>query len=421
MQQYSEVDVHSRTERAQNLLGDHQVDDPQGWLKSPRPLIAVVSSRIGNSLEVQRQVCRFLGRSMLHCRDRNGIVLSAIGSAIEPWAIRAAQLFHVDLVRIAVDRTSRKTNDVDSKSPVVPIYHQSDAMNRDEAVIGWADRIDAVHVRRGGRIDKAVRARLRYASDASIRVAIGNQESSRSTNYIALDLVEAGAIGWLGPNESVASLSPTSPALPKHPRFQTRHAWANQSGDWLVHCTRAPMGCWPDETSQQYQDALMLGDASVLERQPIDALLQILRSGRLVASAIATDHDRPVVCLTENSLIDTLSRRCFRPHLKRWDYEPFGVAIRTATARRLGCRPVIYGEPSERERIPDHQRYRFHPVGTTYDWQVEKEWRSPGSLSLEKISSNDLRVFALDAPSSRKKLSHCELPVTWVTCDPGGP
>jgi hypothetical protein len=285
-------------------------------------------------------------------------------------------------------------------------------------VIALADRIDIVHVRSGGRIDRAVRSRLEHFRDASIRVAVWKQKSLRPAKSGALDLVNAGVIGWLGLDEQADRSA--EPSLPKRRQFRSEDAWANQSGEWLIHCTRAPMGCWPDETIQQYQDGLMLGDESAMNRQPVDALLRILRSGRLIASAVATARERPVVCLTENSLIETLSRRCFRPHLKRWDYQPFGIAIRTSIARRLGCRPVIYGQPGERERLSENQRYRFHPVGKTYDWQVEKEWRSPESILLEGISSKDLRVFALDSASVRKKLSHCQLPVTWVTCDDGG-
>lgn len=361
-------------------------------------------------------VCRFLARSVLDCRRRNGILLVAAGSAIEPWAIRAAELYDAAIIRVSVGSEKSRQQPCEKPSEEISIEHDAGASSRDQILIGIADRIDASHVRRGGQISGALHARLKRSNDASIRVAVAPTCKTHDFKSDALALIQAGAVGWFDPGLDSAeeiqhSPEPTSYEIDcSYSEFN----WAKQSGQWLVHCTRAPSGPWPDQTINQYRDSMILGDATVLNRQPLDSLQQILRSGRLLASSVATSKDFPVACLTENSLIHTLSQRCFRPHLGRWDYEPFGIAVRMSIARSQGCQPVIYGEPAEKKKLNPDQRFRFHPIGKTYDWRQEREWRCPHSLNLNKIAVRDLQVFALRSSAAEQKLEDCRIPITWV-------
>ena len=411
MQEWSQQLGQQRQQKIIEVLENASIDDPQNWLKSPKTFIGLTSSRLGHRPNVHWHVCRFLARSVMDCRRRDAVLVVAAGSAIEPWAIRAAELFDTTVVRLSTTCGPLKKESVEKSDAEIRVQHESSSFTHDQILVAIADRIDAVHVRRGGRISKALQSRLAKTSDGSVRVAVGPAWASKEFKSDSLALIQAGAVGWFDPG--LRSIEPIQNA-PKSTIFEIQSDWAKKSGEWLVHCTRAPTGPWPDQTINQYRDSMILGDDSVLNRKPIDSLGQILRSGRIVASSVATIKEHPVVCLTENSLLNTLSKRCFRPQLGRWDYEPFGVAVRMSTALAMGCEPVIYGQPGERSKLKPDQRFRFHPSGKTYDWQSEREWRCPRNLNLDDIASSDLRVFALRSTIAEKKLIDCRIPITWV-------
>lgn len=172
--------------------------------------------------------------------------------------------------------------------------------------------------------------------------------------------------------------------------------WAETDGEWLVHCTRVCNGPWPGQTEHQHTDALLLGGSMTTlcnVRSPLDTLHRIIHMQRLVGSAMTTDRSRPVVCFAALPLSELLSRRNYRPHLHRWDYEPYGVAIRKSAAIAAGFQPVIYGSATDRERIRESDLYRFQSVGSTYDWTQEREWRCAGGVDLRQFSRHDVRFF----------------------------
>jgi len=372
-------------------------------LETPGPWVAVTSSRLGLDPQRHQQVCRFLTRTMADCLARGGTLLVAEGSAIDPWATRAAQLYRVPLTRLVVDGTN---------SP------ESGKLCRDSVVIALADRVDALHVRCGGKVFAALQRRLAFCNDASTRVAITGGDDGA-----ALKLLEMGAVGWYygaigrlarantawsSPTFPSTIVSPVDPATDSQPL-----AWTNSDGQWLVHCTRGQSGAWPGETQRQYRDAMLLGDNDAAWRTPLAALTKIIRSRRLVGSAIASDHRYRVVCFSASSLRERLQSRCYRAHLKRWDGEPYGIAIRVEAARRLGVKPVIYGKPSDRARVSESDRYLFQSVGTRYDWTSEREWRLLGDLDLTACDRDDIRVFV---PLSSEAESFAALCPWEITC-----
>lgn len=362
--------------------------------------LAVVSSRLGRDPSRHRQICRYLSRSMLDCRSRQRAVVVASGSAIEPWAVRAAELFAVPLVRIAIDNEKRPADLIVASDGTRPL-------SRDEVVIESAERVDAVYVRRGGEIEKLLRRRIATRGDGTTRVAVTLESTCAAERLIA-----AGAVGWhLTPRQ----LPLGADTLGTGSTLDAAEDWTRTPDRWLVHCTRGSTGPWPGETFRQYRDAILLADDRASERRPIDALARIVRSGRLVAGATATSAHHPVVCFSGVPLLELLARRCFRPHLGRWDYEPYGVALRRTAAERIGIQRVIYGDPSRRATLKPADRFRFHPVGKTFDWQTEQEWRSAETVDLHRLSPADVHIFALESPASRQHLAGSPWPVTFLS------
>ena len=157
---------------------------------------------------------------------------------------------------------------------------------------------------------------------------------------------------------------------------------------------------------------MLLSNESVADRSPLDALARIVRHRKLIGSAVATDHRFRVVCFSAASLHERLRSRCYRPHLKRWDCEPFGIAIRIDAARRLGAESVVYGQGDDRKRLALDDQYRFQATGKTYDWTTEREWRVHGDVDLAACDRSDVRVFVPTEADARAitKASSSECP-----------
>ncbi|MEO1524093.1 MAG: hypothetical protein AAFX06_01595 [Planctomycetota bacterium] len=345
-----------------------------------RPWLTLASSHLGHSRLLQARVCRFVSQSMLKARQDGSVLLIAAGSAIEPWARRAAELFGVPTITVWVNpRAGTQTTDI--------VIAGDRTLQRDSVIISLADRVDCPLVRAGGKIESAVLDRLRGGADTGIRVGI-HDAADQKTMRSAARLMSQGALGWYISNR------------PERTRLSGQativdNDWFNTEDEWLVHCTRAPSRSIPGEREQQARDAMLLATQTAAVT-PLAALRRIVRSKRLIASAVTSDRRYPVVCFSARSLASLLSERTYRPHLHRWDYEPYGVAIRKEAAIEAGLQPVIYGSPEQRGAIGVDEGYRFQALGKTYDWTSEREWRCLGDVDLTRFETGDVRLFVAD-------------------------
>lgn len=347
---------------------------------SDRTWVAITSSHLGKSAEFHQEVCRYLSRSMIDARKSRSVVLAAVDSAIEPWAKRAAEIYGVPLLLVRVNEQPESAGEM-------VLHVTGPELCRDDVVICLADRVDCVFVRSGGKIESAIRTKLVRQSVPCVRVAV--HESSKHRK-VAHSLMGEGAVGLY----LKRSLLKQPNVSQKGPRADSE--WTSLDGQWLIHCTRACSGAWPGQTERQYQDELLLSGSTTAtgtQRTSMDTLLRILKSQRLAASALTSCRSQPVVCFSEQPLTVLLSRRSYRSHLHRWDYEPYGIAIRKSAAMNAGCQKVIYGDPEDRQRLSVQDRFRFQARGTTYDWTKEREWRFRGDVGLEQFDPDDIRVF----------------------------
>lgn len=410
-----------RLKRLRSLCGEVHLTGSVA--ASTGSFVGVTSSRLGVDPRLHHRVCRFLQRSLFDCRQRGAELLVASGSAIEPWAIRAAELFGVPCRRLWLDSGgSRATASTKANGPPefpreLHVVAASDShASVDAALIAVSDRVDAVYVRRGGLIARQLRSRLKLDKAAAVRVAV-----TRAKRCDARGLIQAGAVGWFDPEIESWDEAAKASSRPKQrltAEDPSDPLWSGNEGQWLIHCTRAPGGRWPGETQRQYLDSILLGRSLNGERGAFETLVRIVRSGRLLAAARTSDHRFPVVCFSALPLKQLLDRRCFRQHLGRWDYEPHGVAIRMAAAKRIGIQPVIYGENSERLTLAEEDRFRFHPRGRRCDWTQEREWRCRGSVDLLALDPLDVRIFTIGGLKARHSLAACPWPVTLLrSCD----
>lgn len=337
---------------------------------SPARLHAVVCSRLGRGLECRRRTFDYLQQAVLKTKREGATLLVVSGTAPEPWVRRAAELFHVP----------------------VHVVDVGDVHQRDGVLVGGADRVFSVWVRRGGKIAQLLSQRLAACRDDSTWVAVNDDQHCAGRSLIAL-----GAVGWYLPEPS-----PRPSAVAVEPGGG-RPILAPQDVDWtqyLVHCTRGRRGPLPGQSEAQYRDEVLLGGEGGRPATAVETLQKILADGWLLGAARVTRRDQPVVCWSEVPLPQILARRTFRAHLGRWDYEPFGLAVRKSAAARLGIVPVVYGTAEQRERLPPADRWRFQAQGKRVDWRSEKEWRGRGSFDLHRLQPDEGLVFVPDSAAA---------------------
>jgi len=247
------------------------------------------------------------------------------------------------------------------------------------------------------------RTRPESASDP-----FGNRKSSLDTDReqasdseLAFDRVSASLkVPILGEPASIESPD-AEPA-----REASDRSWLPeliQSGVYLIHCTRAAPGPWPDQSWDAYRDQLLLGDSDAI-RSALLTLTRIIRQRRLLASDQAIRGGFHVVAFTETPIDQLRKLHQYRSHRGRWDFEPYGVCIDRRWLSGRGARPVLYGELSDWDHLPPEQRPFFQRSQSStrrksqvLDWTREREWRHLGDLAIDQLPADAGAVFVSHA------------------------
>ncbi|MCC9641694.1 hypothetical protein LOC71_05365 [Rhodopirellula sp. JC740] len=347
------------------------------------PVLAPVSSRLGNRPVRHRAMARQLAASMMDARQRRQSVATVVKSAADPWVTHAASTFDVPLVRMNPD-------DMSLERLLPPNDRMRLCMERDEWIVALADRMDVLHLRRGGKIERAVLKRLEV-DPFGVRVAMEDAKAAKR-------LLAAGALGRFLPRSTEDLEREREQTAKRESGLEANSSNWNDE-EWLVHCTRRCDGPWPGQSWSQYRDEMLLGSDEAASREPLDTLRRIVRMRRLISGATTSKQTHRVVCFSAVPLPELLRRRTFRSHVSRWDYEPYGIAIRRRAAIDCGLKPVVYGRAFERNAMAEEDRFLFQSAGRDGEWQSEKEWRGLEDLDLASVDPADVRVFV---PSERE-------------------
>ena len=391
-------------------------------------VLGIACSRIGRKPERIMQVAYLIKTMMHQVGNEPTKLIAGRGTAIAPWLEVASDIWKIRIVWINQTEI-RKTNCKARHHPWQDIttahLASEDLQEHDKQVDGKLGDIDhkvielsevmyIPWIRRGGKIESLVRNQ--FAKKPSFRAYIGASSGSNANHFFYRKHVRwnepACTRKWAVKNHNQDPLSRSkrtdNGGRRGQPEADGRSRWnipaPLQSKEWLFHCTRAPKTRWPGEQEETYKRLILQNPQNALSRTPLDTLCRITTQKVLMAQATVSAHKHPVVCFSSRSLDSLLNARCYRPHLQRWDYEPFGIAISKAYAKRIGMRRVIYGNQLKTEISSEQQRYRLHPCGNTYDWSWEQEWRSPASIDLHRIPLNEICLFAEDSPTARMKL-----------------
>jgi len=436
--------------RFSSLCGKRVFFWPHG--RPPNSLAVITSSRIGRSNAVVAafvEKLRFLlprvaeagqtlliveetaGAELVHRAARQADISVLLATATadrhpEQWLFR---LMETDLsaslseTRVCVSPSvptpaepiDSSASSSDERSPVeaLPL--------RDRLAVALAETVWNLSVRKGGNLHRLLNWRLEHDREDAASVRLVVSEDEPVPDHVAA-LVDRGAIPWqllkradshreTPQTEALATGEEAQPSVVVTERSNdlARNDLLEQlsaDGDWLIHWTRAltrPLG---EPHSDEWLDRHLQSSPD----EPTGALAtlqQILRDGIIRASADGLRGSKPMTCFSAVPLRELVSRRRFQTHRARWDFEPYGLCIRRRALEALGARPVIYGDDSLWQALPEPERpwfqQRFSGRGKRkIDWSEELEWRVAGDVVLGQFGRDDLVVFCRDASEVKR-------------------
>lgn len=255
----------------------------------------------------------------------------------------------------------------------------------DRVLLAVADRLELLSLRPGGNWGRLLDQAARWSADVAPVVRRRDLEtpSGGRAGKDATEPTPAFAAAWISESSGEEAFSVSRRIVAPDEL---------SADEWLVHFTRRCDGPWPGQSADEYWDEL-LDDRPEKDRSAEAVLRRLLREERLRGSSRAIRGGAAVVCFTATPLVELGGRRTWRRHRRRWDFEPYGVAICRERLARRGARPVTYGDERTWRELADEERPFFQLCGGSIDWREEREWRAPGDVDLRELDDDQVVVF----------------------------
>jgi hypothetical protein len=390
-----------------------------------RRRVALISSRIGRRLDEKAEWFTLLRHACARIDSENDILFTTEKTAANQFVARAAKLFGIPSLQLETPRDDRmklgrwlqeitrekrtEQGNYDSRvflSPPIDsgIVIESSLQGiplRDRAQVAFTDQVLAISVRKNGHVHKLLESRLDDEDfpPGSVFLAVGPGLTDSKTEQ---HLMERGAVGWLVNMEGDRQQSPrTEGVLIDGPRRQRSAEIIEppSSEDWrfLTHCTRRRDGPWPDQSSDEFVDDLILERRSA-RHSALAALARVINARKLIANTNGIRGRTPVVSFSAVRLDELLRLRTFRSHRARWDFEPYGICIAQSWLQDRGASAVCYGDDDLWNTLSGEQQPFFQPRTSitskqVMDWTVEQEWRHVGDVDLRDAPHDAAFVF----------------------------
>lgn len=304
---------------------------------------------------------------------------------------------------------------------------------QDTIACALSDRLIVLHARPGGHIASLLAARLACeefpCGTVYVASAFGARGAAGDVTRDTSEWLERGAVGWLvhckesliereiaGCRSTARSTrSSQAPCLPLSSLLPTKR----RAADWpyLAHCTRGNAGQLPEESLEHYLDRAW-NSGQVANSHPLITLEQIMQDRCLRGSSQWTRTNEVCVSFSAVPLPELLSRRQFRSHLGRWDWEPYGLLILRNELVARGARAVLYGDECEYGQLSIDDQPFFQPRGkldrrSQQDWSSELEWRLLGNLSLSNVPLAAMMLFVATQAQAQQMARRWSWPVIW--------
>ncbi len=377
----------------------------------PFQLVSIVMSHRGRAMELDSAIRASIDRLLEQFRRDDLTLLASDETPMGSYLLNAARRFGLRLMELASPPTARTDPD---GMPWV-----------DRALVALPEKVYVVEVRPESKTIALLMRRLKDPRfpQASVYVEVGPMVAGQVTSRVGqqkTNLRRSVATETLLQHGSVAHIYSPVPwdetesedVSARHDRSSTSRVLFDNfntsvvpilrrlkdydkiGSEWpyLTHCTRACFGPWPDQSVEGYFDDLLVGgNTSAQAGSPLATLRRILEQQRLIATKHLKRSEDTTVSFSQVPMPELLSRRCFRSHLGRWDWEPYGICIKRNQLESLGARPVIYRPIDAWESLPDEDRPFFQPNESS--WEAELEWRIVDDLHLAAIPFEAGLVF----------------------------
>ncbi|HMP77855.1 MAG TPA: hypothetical protein PKD54_00245 [Pirellulaceae bacterium] len=386
------------------------------WSPLPIPrlrTLCLASSRIGRHPEERPKWIAALRTAVCHCSPQQEALLTAPGMCTHAWVERLSDRLGVPRIVIQwipADADIAWFEDQCAHRPrrefCLYAITLCDASNGphlsewnsvpDRLPMLLAAEVRALLVRGSGNLHRLILERLKLSSDSRPLTCI--LHDGCEPNELLETFIQMGAVPWIVNDPGRVNPQPEAPISPEPGAIPSALPAVIPWRDYVAHATRAPLR--PRSGSEienwEYFDRLLFGPQEL--SGALLSLIRILVSERVMASRYLIRSQQPVVCFTEQPVNLFPSLRVFRPHLSRWDFESYGIAIRREILKAMGGGPVMYGDDSLWRELSVDERPFFQIAqsqrsGKWVDWQVEKEWRVVGDVNLRWVRGDDAFVF----------------------------
>lgn len=163
-------------------------------------------------------------------------------------------------------------------------------------------------------------------------------------------------------------------------------------GGYLTHWTRRFKGPFPGEKLADYYRSLISMNG-ISGCSAFHALHRILETGRIYSTSAKIRGKHQVVSFTSLAPHQMVNLMTWNRSHVRFSFEPFGIAVRKSAMRKIGARPVIYGEKSVYDRLKASDQPFYQYQGKGGKWRREREWRITGHFHLRDMAPDDIRIL----------------------------
>lgn len=287
-------------------------------------------------------------------------------------------------------RILRPSKEASEPKLVVTIADQFEFPSIDSLMALLVDSMEVIHCVAKGQTERAIQLRTTALPGLGDTIHRWDQQSPyRFERDIYLP-------------RSTSTCTSCEPGQAMAPIFPLPHVPHRSPAvsDWLVHCTRATPGPWPQQDFREHLDDILRQDRWEIP-SPLETLTRILQNRRLLATGYLKRSGSRSISFSARPLRDLLDSRCYQRHLQRWDWEPYGIAIAKKHLVQLGAQPVRYGLDADSD--------------VQARWQMEEEWRLNGDLSLADLPWGGGFVFVPDLKTATRIARISPLPVAFLS------
>lgn len=370
-------------------------DTPGRSVSRSRRRAAIVSSRLSRRLDKEAHWIALLRHQLAELPADGTQILIHQQSAGAELVVAGCRLLGLDTLILHREQSSR--------------VRRPGLATADECVFALADEIRVLRCRPGGNIARLIQCHLNDPGRREVPVymapdcltALSGEHRQLVRLLPDFSTVNAAVRGDCG-HPAGPVLVPLRPLPVDHPLVCPDR--------WLCHWTRPASGPWPGESRQHYCEALLQNRC---DHSACGTLQRIVTEQLLRASHLAIRGGHRVVAFTAVSLSEFRARRVFRGHRQRFDFEPWGVAVRRTALTDYDLRPVGYGSEESWRALPfaDQPWFQKGTDDGVTDTIAEAEWRVPGDVDLSRLSPADAVVFVDNAEAAARIQASSRWPV----------